>query len=83
MDPLSIALACVTLVGVISKVSRSPTTLSRDLRDAPSELKATALELSSVSAVLVHLSQQTSGPEGIALLSDLEQQILSIIRNYL
>jgi hypothetical protein len=81
MDPLSITLACVTLIGVVSKVSTSLTTLSRDFRDAPSELKATALGLSSVQAVLVNLTQQTSGPGGFALLSDLEQHIINIIKH--
>ncbi|KAH4415989.1 hypothetical protein HBH92_066770 [Parastagonospora nodorum] len=81
MDPLSITLACVTLIGVVSKVSTSLRTLSRDFRDAPSELKATDLELSSVQAVLVNLTQQTSGPGGVALLSDLEQHVINIIKH--
>ena len=81
MDPLSITLACVTLVGVVSKVSTSLTTLSRDFRDAPSEIKATALELSSVRAVLVNLTEQISRPGGTALSSDLAQDMGSIIKN--
>lgn len=82
MDPLSITLACITLIGTISKVSTTLTTFVRDFRDAPTELNAVSLELQSVYLVLQNLKRDTVGPTTNSTLpSDLKQQILVIIKN--
>jgi hypothetical protein len=81
MDPLSITLACIALIGTITKVSSAVTTFARDCTDVPSELDAVTLELRSVKLVLEDLARNTLGPDKSTLPSNLEQQIIEIVKN--
>jgi hypothetical protein len=81
MDPLSITLACIALIGTVAKVSSSVTTFAGDFKNVPKELDAVTLELYSLKVVLKDLARDTVGSDVSPLPTNLKKQILDIIEN--
>jgi len=81
MDPLSISLACISLIGAISKTSTVVTNFVRNVRGVRSELDGVSRELQSLKAVLEILADDagdlTKGP----LPQTLKTQIAGIVTN--
>lgn len=59
MDPLSITVSCLTLIGVASKTSLAVTTFIRGCRDARSDLMSISGELTQLQLVLELLKDDT------------------------
>ena len=81
MDPLSIATACLTLLGTVGKTSLAVTTFIRGCRDARTDLTSISGELTQLHLVLDLLKDDASVTDGRVIPESLQTQILSIIQN--
>lgn len=81
MDPLSITVSCLTLIGVASKTSLAVTTFIRGCRDARSDLTSISGELTQLQLVLELLKDDTDVTDDRIIPQSLQAQILSIIAN--
>lgn len=81
MDPLSITVSCLTLIGVASKTSLAVTTFIRGCRDARSDLMSISGELTQLQLVLELLKDDTDVTGDRIIPQSLQAQILSIIAN--
>ena len=81
MDPLSISLACITLIGAISKTSTVVTNFVRDVRGVKTELDGVSRELQSLKAVLETLANDAGDPTNSFLPETLKRQIAGIVTN--
>ena len=81
MDPLSITVSCLTLIGVAGKTSLAVTTFIRGCRDARSDLTAISGELTQLQLVLGLLKDDTDVTDDRIIPQSLQAQILSIIAN--
>ena len=81
MDPLSISLACITLIGAISKTSTVVTNFVRDVRGVKTELDGVSRELQSLKAVLETLANDAGDPTNSVLPETLKRQIAGIVTN--
>lgn len=78
MDPLSITVSCLTLIGIASKTSVAITTFIRGCRAARSDLTSISGELTQLQLVLELLKDDTDDQ---TVPETLRTQILSIIAN--
>lgn len=81
IDPLSITVSCLTLIGVASKTSLAVTTFIRGCRDARSDLMSISGELTQLQLVLELLKDDTDVTGDRIIPQSLQAQILSIIAN--
>lgn len=81
MDPLSITVSCLTLIGVASKTSVAITTFIRGCRAARSDLTSISGELTQLQLVLELLKDDTDVTDDRIIPQSLQAQILSIIAN--
>jgi hypothetical protein len=81
MDPLSISLACITLIGAISQTSTAVANFVRDVRGVKSELDGVSRELQSLKIVLETLADDTGDPTKVSLPETLKRQIAGIVTN--
>ncbi|KAK0743449.1 P-loop containing nucleoside triphosphate hydrolase protein [Schizothecium vesticola] len=81
MDPLSITVSCLTLIGVASKTSLAVTTFIRSCRDARSDLTSISGELTQLQLVLDLLKDDADVTDDRIIPQSLQGQILSIIAN--
>jgi hypothetical protein len=81
MDPLSITVSCLTLIGVASKTSLAVTTFIRGCRDARSDLTSVSGELTQLQLVLELLKDDPDVTDDRIIPESLQAQILSIIAN--
>jgi hypothetical protein len=83
MDPLSISVACISLIGLITKTSTVVTKFVRDVRGARSDLDGVSRELLSLKNVLELLADDAADtdPTKGALPETLKKQIAGIITN--
>lgn len=81
MDPLTIAVGCVSLVATISKLSEVISTFIRDVRTSRSELDAVSRELLSLKTVLELLEEDTSEDVSGSFPETLRLQIIGIVSN--
>ena len=80
MDPLSIATACISLVGVIGKTTIQVGLFVHGIRESRKELDAISRELSSLSLCLSALANDSASPAAGFPLS-LADNVLSVIHN--
>lgn len=81
MDPLSITVSCLTLIGIASKTSLAVTTFIRGCRDARSDLTSISGELTQLQLVLELLKDDADVTDDRIIPQSLQAQILSIIAN--
>jgi Fungal N-terminal domain of STAND proteins len=81
MDPLSISLACISLIGAITRTSTVVTNFVRDVRGVKSELDRVSRELQSLKAVLEILAGDAGDPTKGSLPETLKRQIAGIVTN--
>lgn len=81
MDPLSITVACFTLVATISKVSYSLLEFTQSFRVAKGDLEAIQSELQSFQTILDSLCQQFVEYDEVLFPPSLIQQILDTLYN--
>ena len=80
MEPLSIAAACISLVGVIGKTTIQVGLFVHDIRESRKELDAISRELSSLSLCRSALANDSASPAAGFPLS-LADNVLSVVRN--
>jgi hypothetical protein len=81
MDPLSISLACISLIGAISPTSTVVTTFVLDVRGTKSDLDGVSRELQSLKAVLEMLADDDGDLPTASLPDTLKRQIAGIVTN--
>ncbi|KAH7174067.1 P-loop containing nucleoside triphosphate hydrolase protein [Fusarium flagelliforme] len=81
MDPLSITMACIGLLGTVTKTTLAVTNFTRECRDARSDLASINGELAQLELVLELLRDDTAVSDNTILPESLQAQILSIIHN--
>lgn len=81
MDPLSIAVSCVTLVTTVGNLSLKIHTFVREVRDARGDLDAISKELGSLKMVLELLSDDAKASNGAGFPESLIRQIAGILTN--
>lgn len=81
MDPLSISLACVTLLGAISQTSTVLTNFVRNFHGVNNDLDRVSRELKSLKEVLVILAEDAEDSAKAALPESLKKQIVGIATN--
>ena len=81
MDPLSISLACITLIGAICQTSIVVTNFVRDVRGVKNELDGVSRELQSLKVVLEILADDTKDGSKGPLPETLKRQIAGIVKN--
>ncbi|KAK1836432.1 hypothetical protein QBC39DRAFT_86377 [Podospora conica] len=81
MDPMSITVSCLTLLGVVAKTSLAVTSFIRGCRSARSDLTAISGELIQLQLVLDLLKDDTDLTDDRVIPESLQAQILSIIAN--
>ena len=81
MDPLSITVACSTLVTTVLKVSIQINGFVREVRDARWDLDAVSRELISLKTVLEILSEDAENSTGGGFPQSLVRQICGILTN--
>ncbi|KAJ2995132.1 hypothetical protein NUW58_g1362 [Xylaria curta] len=80
MDPLSITLASVTLIGAIAKVGKTGASFLADVRNARSDIEAIIVEFDSIKVVITLIAnefQQSVDP----VPTPLHEKIVGIINN--
>ncbi|KAF2115115.1 hypothetical protein BDV96DRAFT_93809 [Lophiotrema nucula] len=80
MDPLSITVSCITLLGAIATTSKTITSFVREVRDARNDLDSISRELLSLETVLSLLADDVK-TSSESLPATLGKQILGIISN--
>lgn len=81
MDPFSVSIGCITLLSVVTKVSRSVTDFAVGFRDARKDLLSVSHELSGLDLTLQVLKADTETKERHELPNVLRQYICDIIEN--
>ena len=81
MDPLSITVGCVSLVGTIGQLSGQISSFVRDIRSARTELDAISRELLSLKTLLELLQEDADDKSDVSLPDTLKKQITGIIVN--
>jgi hypothetical protein len=81
MDPLSISLACISLLGAVSQTSTVVTNFVHDVRGVKDEINGVSQELQSLNAVLEILAGDAGELTWGRLPDTLERQIVGIVTN--
>lgn len=81
MDPLSITVACVGLIGTIAKTSLTIKDFVHNVRGARSDLDAVSRELQSLKTLLELLADDAGNPSSGTFPETLKRQIAGITTN--
>ena len=82
MDPLSIAAACLSIIGAIDKASTAITGFVRTFRKTRQDLTTISKQLTELAMILDLLREENDGAEADGRVPEsLKRQILSVLSN--
>jgi hypothetical protein len=81
MEPLAVSVACVSLIGIITRASVVVAGFVRDVRGARSDLDGVSRELLSLKTVLELLADDAATATNGSLPDTLRRQIAGIVTN--